>query len=412
MTSPDDARLRWLAWAQQAIGGSPGQIELAAQAAVAAEAEGQSETEVKAAARRAAKLEEARVRWLDWAHRQIGGPPGRVAAAAEAAVAAAGAGLDTAGAVAAARGAARQYQLAHERQDDTPPAGSSQAEEPRRLPADGPSQPEFSVESDQGFLRGQVAGLRKRQEALYGMSGGRRPHRVRRGSHPVCEFRLEQRDKHGGRRLRANVVLSGRRILGNLSNGDWVEVKLPHGWSEGRTLRPKHLTNLTTGQAVRLKGPIGRHPVVRNVLLSIVALAFVGGFIAWVHIANQIVHSGPSNGFTNSQGNGGNGNGGNGNGGNGNGGNTTPPGTCDPGYVPRNAYSGDPVCVTPAQEAQVVSDNTAAPGRVQPGGGAFGPDTCISGYVWRQAIPTDHVCVLPAVRQETAQENQDPHTTG
>ncbi|MEH2393254.1 MAG: hypothetical protein V7K21_16915 [Nostoc sp.] len=29
---------------------------------------------------------------------------------------------------------------------------------------------------------------------------------------------------------------------------------------------------------------------------------------------------------------------------------------------------------------------------------SYGSDTCISGYVWREAFPGDHVCVTRAVR--------------
>ena len=30
---------------------------------------------------------------------------------------------------------------------------------------------------------------------------------------------------------------------------------------------------------------------------------------------------------------------------------------------------------------------------MQPGGGPYGPDTCIAGYVWREAFSGDDVCV-------------------
>ena len=31
----------------------------------------------------------------------------------------------------------------------------------------------------------------------------------------------------------------------------------------------------------------------------------------------------------------------------------------------------------------------------------FGPDTCLQGYVWRDAFPDDHVCVTPETRAPT-----------
>lgn len=37
--------------------------------------------------------------------------------------------------------------------------------------------------------------------------------------------------------------------------------------------------------------------------------------------------------------------------------------------------------------------------------GAYGPDTCIQGYVWRDAFSGDHVCVLPETRTQAAQDN-------
>ena len=37
--------------------------------------------------------------------------------------------------------------------------------------------------------------------------------------------------------------------------------------------------------------------------------------------------------------------------------------------------------------------------------GYYGPDTCRSGYVWREAYPGDHVCVRPWVRERAARDN-------
>ena len=78
---------------------------------------------------------------------------------------------------------------------------------------------------------------------------------------------------------------------------------------------------------------------------------------------------------------------------------------CLMGYVWRQAYSGDYVCVTPANRSQVASDDAAASSRIQQGGGAYGPYTCIQGYVWRQVVPDDYTCVTPAVRSQAAYDN-------
>lgn len=78
---------------------------------------------------------------------------------------------------------------------------------------------------------------------------------------------------------------------------------------------------------------------------------------------------------------------------------------CLQGYVWRQAFKGDYVCVTPGVRAQAAADNLAAPGRVEPGGGAYGPYTCQQGYVWRQVVPDDYVCVTPGVRAQAAADN-------
>jgi hypothetical protein len=78
---------------------------------------------------------------------------------------------------------------------------------------------------------------------------------------------------------------------------------------------------------------------------------------------------------------------------------------CLQGSVWRKAYTGDYVCVTPANRAQAAADNAAALSRVAPGGGAYGQYTCQQGYVWRQVVPDDYVCVIPAVRAQAAYDN-------
>ena len=51
------------------------------------------------------------------------------------------------------------------------------------------------------------------------------------------------------------------------------------------------------------------------------------------------------------------------------------PDTCMQGYVWREAYEGDHVCVSPDSRTQAASDNAQAGARVQPGGGDYGPNT-------------------------------------
>jgi hypothetical protein len=72
---------------------------------------------------------------------------------------------------------------------------------------------------------------------------------------------------------------------------------------------------------------------------------------------------------------------------------------CQPGFVWRQAYAGDEVCVTPQARDQAAADNLSALQRQAQNG------QCISGYVWRQASPQDHVCVTAQTRAQIAQEN-------
>ncbi|MFG2998985.1 hypothetical protein [Streptomyces sp. NPDC048340] len=81
------------------------------------------------------------------------------------------------------------------------------------------------------------------------------------------------------------------------------------------------------------------------------------------------------------------------------------PFTCKQGYVWREAYTGDVVCVTPDIRDQSARENRLGPSRKQPGGGAYGPDTCRAGYVWREAAPWDVVCVPPASRDQARADN-------
>ncbi|HTK08797.1 MAG TPA: hypothetical protein VL485_16625 [Ktedonobacteraceae bacterium] len=82
------------------------------------------------------------------------------------------------------------------------------------------------------------------------------------------------------------------------------------------------------------------------------------------------------------------------------------PYTCRSGYVWREAYNGDHVCVTPQRRAQVAYDNRMARHRINRGGGIYGRNTCRSGYVWRVARASDLVCVTPNERSLVAEENR------
>lgn len=78
--------------------------------------------------------------------------------------------------------------------------------------------------------------------------------------------------------------------------------------------------------------------------------------------------------------------------------------TCKQGYVWREAFPGDHVCVRPNTRAQAAADNRLANTRWQHGG-AYGPDTCRQGYVWREARRNDHVCVTPKTHAQTTSDN-------
>jgi serralysin len=81
------------------------------------------------------------------------------------------------------------------------------------------------------------------------------------------------------------------------------------------------------------------------------------------------------------------------------------PDTCVAGYVWREAFPGDHVCVLEATRTQAANDNKLASQRRSPTGGPYGPDTCRPGFVWREASPQDHVCVTGATRAQTSNDN-------
>src|SRR2546426_10373986 len=74
--------------------------------------------------------------------------------------------------------------------------------------------------------------------------------------------------------------------------------------------------------------------------------------------------------------------------------------TCRQGFVWREAFPGDHVCVTPETRAQAADDNKQAGARRQPSGGAYGPNTCLPGYVWSAARPADQGRRTPAAPRQ------------
>ena len=78
------------------------------------------------------------------------------------------------------------------------------------------------------------------------------------------------------------------------------------------------------------------------------------------------------------------------------------PYTCKAGFVWREAFSGDKVCVTPTDRDAVRSENANAWWRTS---GSGNPAWCVSGYVWREARPTDYACVPPASRDRERSNN-------
>lgn len=76
---------------------------------------------------------------------------------------------------------------------------------------------------------------------------------------------------------------------------------------------------------------------------------------------------------------------------------------CDYGYVWREAFPGDYVCVIPEVRNQARVDNATAPSRWAP---AADPNQCKAPFVWRNAFPGDKVCVTTASRDEARGERQ------
>lgn len=76
--------------------------------------------------------------------------------------------------------------------------------------------------------------------------------------------------------------------------------------------------------------------------------------------------------------------------------------TCAKGYVWREAFNGDHVCVSPNTREQTKADNAnEAQFRAEKDS-----DQCVQGLEWRLANPSDHVCVPQITRVQTAQDNE------
>ena len=82
------------------------------------------------------------------------------------------------------------------------------------------------------------------------------------------------------------------------------------------------------------------------------------------------------------------------------------PDACIQGYVWREAFPNDHVCVSLSVRQRAQDDNAAAMSRRSPTGGVFGPDTCKQGFVWREASAADHVCTTGAVRAQARSDNR------
>jgi hypothetical protein len=112
-----------------------------------------------------------------------------------------------------------------------------------------PPDPVFAKAPDpRGGPQGRVMTLRQRTESHSGLnlfSGG-----FRYRTKLVVEFRLIQGGTTGGSQGPLPVEMRGDALRGSLNEGDWVQ--LPRSWRAGR--RIDRLTNLTTGQQVRMRG--------------------------------------------------------------------------------------------------------------------------------------------------------------
>lgn len=87
------------------------------------------------------------------------------------------------------------------------------------------------------------------------------------------------------------------------------------------------------------------------------------------------------------------------------------PNTCKSGFVWREADNSDYVCVTGATRTAAKNDNLAHPTRVEPicktspSSCGYGANQCKVGFVWRDAFPGDQICVLASVRDAAKADN-------
>jgi hypothetical protein len=72
---------------------------------------------------------------------------------------------------------------------------------------------------------------------------------------------------------------------------------------------------------------------------------------------------------------------------------------CGDGFVQREAFAGDTVCVTPEARKGASEQNENGRGYRKNG------EECLPGFVWRMAGPQDHVCVSQAERDIAQQDN-------
>ena len=76
--------------------------------------------------------------------------------------------------------------------------------------------------------------------------------------------------------------------------------------------------------------------------------------------------------------------------------------TCNPAFDYRQADPQDFVCVSTASRAEIAVENdVAAQNRI-----STSDNRCISGFVWRDAFDGDGVCVTPQARDRVHQENR------
>jgi len=65
------------------------------------------------------------------------------------------------------------------------------------------------------------------------------------------------------------------------------------------------------------------------------------------------------------------------------------------------------VCVTSQTHLQTLEDNMLAGQRRDPKGGPYGANTCQSGFVFRDAFDGDQVCVTIETRKTVLSDNQE-----